>query len=406
MNPLSANLTGNQPPARPPVYTGQRAKPSSAPPTKARATRTATAPNRGHAPPAAGPLWRRRVPKRDLLFVTMQLAIMSRTGVDLATALDSLARQSRSQVLRDVLSQVHADVSGGAAVAEALGRHAHVFGETYVAGVAAGEASGKLPDVLGQLAQLQRSELRLQNSLRTLLGYPALLAAVCVLVLASLVLFVLPNFAGIFAESEVPLPLLTKALLGFANELRSRFWVWLPVLGGLIAGAVAVSRSPFGRRFWDRFFLRARLLQDVTRAILAGRAFRLLATMLDSGVPLVEALGLVKSSVGNSVVREALAAVEQDVLNGRGMASSLMAADVMPPTAAEMIGMAERTGSLAVVSRLIGDYFEEEGESRLRALVGLLEPAIVVVMGAVVAVVVLSVMLPMFDLVTVAKQAG
>ena len=95
--------------------------------------------------------------------------------------------------------------------------------------------------------------------MRTLLGYPVLLASVCLLVLASLVLFVLPNFAGIFADSEVPLPLLTTVLLGFANEVRSRFWLWLPLAGGLIAGAVVVSRSPVGRQFWDRLFLKARL---------------------------------------------------------------------------------------------------------------------------------------------------
>ncbi len=370
------------------------------------ASRAATQAARRYAPRATEPRRRGRVPKRDLLFVTMQLAIMSRTGVDMANALESVAKQSRNRPLQEALSQVHEHVSSGVAISEAFSRHPHVFNNTYVAIIAAGEASGKLPEVLNQLAQLERSELRLMGSIRTLLAYPILLATVCLLVLASLVMFVLPNFAGIFVEAEVPLPLLTQILLGFANELRSRFWLWLPLLAGLIAGAVAVSRSPAGRAFWDRFFLHARLVRDVTRAIVAGRAFRLLATMLDSGVPLVEALGLVQSAIGNSLVQKALANVQDDVLNGRGMAASLMAADVMPETAPGMIGMGEHTGSLALVSRLIGDYFEEEGESRLRALVALLEPAIVVGMGAVVALVVLSVMLPMFDLVTLAQQAG
>jgi len=405
MSSLSATPAGNQPAAGLP---GRAATPARPSPAVAKA-RTAGAPrvaSGSRARPAPAARWGRGVARRDLLFVTMQLAIMTRTGIDVATALDSLATQSRSPVLRDVLRQVHDDVFGGLSFAEALGRHPGVFSQTYTAVVAAGEASGKLPEVLSQLAQLQRGELRLHGSIRTLLGYPALLAAVCLLVLASLVLFVLPNFAEIFADSEVPLPLLTKVLLAVANELRARYWLWLPILGGSIAAAVAASRLPAGRQFWDRLFLEARLLRDVTRSIVAGRAFRLLATMLDSGVPLLEALGLVTSSVGNSVVRKALATVQNDVLNGRGMASSLMAANVMPPSAAEMIGMAERTGSLALVSRLIGEYYEEEGESRLRALVGLLEPAIVVVMGAVVALVVLSVMLPMFDLVTIAQQAS
>lgn len=346
------------------------------------------------------------VPKRDTLFVTLQLAIMLRTGIDIATAIESLSRQSQNKVLRDALRDVHANVSSGISVADAMNRHVNIFGETYVAIVAAGEASGKLPEVLGQLAQLQRGELRLQNSLRALLGYPILLACVCVVVLAALILFVLPNFAQIFADSEVPLPLLTQILLGVAHELRARFWLWLPLIGAAVAGAMSAVRSPSGREFADRFLLQTRLLREVTRATVAGRMFRLLATMLESGVPLLEALALVKGSVGNVAVRHALSAVQNDVLSGRGMSSSLLSANVLPPSAAEMIGMAEQSGSLASVSRLVGEFFEEEAESRLRALVGLLEPLIVVCMGAVVALVVMSVMFPMFDMVNLAKQAG
>jgi type II secretory pathway component PulF len=404
MKSLTVNSTGKPAPTRfpgPSRGLDQRAIALAAELPAVRPEATA-----GRASMAARRLRGSRVAPGDLLFVTMQLAIMVRAGVDLATALDSLARQSRSPALREVLLQVHADVSAGVAVAEALSRHTSVFGETYVASIAAGEASGNLAEVLSQLAQLQRSEVRLRNTMRALLGYPVLLATVCALVLAGLVLFVLPSFAEIFEDSETPLPLLTQLLLGFANECRSRFWLWLPVAGVALGGAVVAWRSHAGRQAWDRCLLRARPFRDVTRAILAGRTFRLLATMLDSGVPLVEALGLVTSSVGNRVVRAALTAVQDDVMNGRPMAASLSAADVMPATAAEMIGMAERTGSLAMVSRLVGDYYEEEGESRLRTLVGLLEPAIVLGMGAVVATVVLSVMLPMFDLVTIAQQGG
>jgi len=225
-------------------------------------------------------------------------------------------------------------------------------------------------------------------------------------VLAAMVLFVLPNFAEIFADSEVPLPILTQILLAVAEELRGRFWLWGLLAGGAAAAAVSYLRSEAGRRWRDRGLLRVRMLADVSRALLTGRAFRLLATLLDSGVTLVEGLQLVGNCSRNSLVRDTFEAVRRDVLNGRGMASSLLAAEAVPGEAAEMVAMAERTGSLALVARLIGEYFEEEGESRLRALVGMLEPAIVVAMGAVVALVVLSVMLPMFDLVTLAQQSN
>lgn len=370
------------------------------------------APRKGPSPavqpaaPAGRFSWRSRVGKRDLFLMTTQLAIMARAGLDLATALESAARQCRKPVLQDALRQVHTEVSGGVAVSEALRRHVHVFGDTYVASVAAGEASGRLPEVLDQLAQLQRSELRLQSTVRTLLGYPSLLSAVCLIVVSVLVLFVLPNFATIFDDFETPLPVITQILLSLAGEMRSRFWLWTPMAAAALAATVAWARSEHGRRCRDRFVVQFGPVRTVARALLIGRTFRLLATMLESGVPLVDSLRLVGSSVGNSLVRETFAAVQQDVLNGRGMAGSLLAADVVPDAAGEMIAMAERTGSLGTVSRLIGEYLEEEGEMRLRALAGMLEPAIVIVMGAVVALVVLSVMLPMFDLVTLAQNAG
>jgi type II secretory pathway component PulF len=329
---------------------------------------------------------------------------MARAGVDLGTALHSLAKQSRSPGLSEAFRQIHTDVSGGAPLSEALSRQSHVFGKTYIASVAAGEASGRLPDVLHQLAQLQRSELRLHSTVRTLLGYPVLLASVSSLVLAALVFFVLPQFAAIFEDFETPLPVMTQVLMAVANEFRGRFWLWGILGAAAVAGAVALFKSEAGRRCRDRFVINTRFVRDVTRALLIGRAFRLLGTMLDSGVPLVEGIGLVRSSVRNALVRDAFTAIEGDVLNGRGMASSLLATEVVPDTAAEMIATAERTGSLGLVANLVGEFFEEEGEARLRTLVAMLEPAIIIVMGVMVALVVLSVMLPMFDLATLAQQ--
>lgn len=388
----------NDAPRQPPTAAALAAAPRAEPVRSAARSRSAV--------PARQWRWGGGVPKRNLLFSTLQLAIMTRAGIDFASALDTVARQCRCRPLQDALRQVHADVSSGVPVSESLARQSHVFGEMYVASAAAGEASGRLPEVLDQLAQLQRSEMRLQTTIRTLLGYPALLATVCAGVLAAMVLFVLPNFAEIFADSEVPLPILTQILLAVAEELRGRFWLWGLLAGGAAAAAVSYLRSEAGRRWRDRGLLRVRMLADVTRALLTGRAFRLLATLLDSGVTLVEGLELVGNCSRNSLVRDTFEAVRRDVLNGRGMASSLLAAEAVPGEAAEMVAMAERTGSLALVARLIGEYFEEEGESRLRALVGMLEPAIVVAMGAVVALVVLSVMLPMFDLVTLAQQSN
>ncbi|MFO7906940.1 MAG: type II secretion system F family protein [Pirellulaceae bacterium] len=346
---------------------------------------------------------KRKVSKRDVLGATMELAIMARAGVDLGTALKALTKQARGARLREVFQEVHADVSEGIAISKALSRQADVFGETYVATVAAGEASGRLPEALDQLAELQRGAMRLRTTIRTLLGYPALLTLVSALVLAAMVFFVLPEFADIFADFDVSLPLPTQVLMAVANEFRDRFWLWGPLATAGPVAAVLFLRSQRGRRFTDRAMINVRLIRDVTRPILVGRTFRLLGTMLNSGVPVAEALPLVRTSVHNGPIREAFLQVEEGVLKGRGMAEGFRSAEVMPDTVGEMVATAERTGTLGSVAHLIGEYLEEDGESRLRTLVAMLEPGIIIVMGLLVAVLVLSVMLPMFDLATLAQ---
>lgn len=353
-----------------------------------------------HPTASVGLSWRRRIPRRDVFSFTMQLTIMTQAGVDLASALGSLARQSRSEQLREILQQIHADVCEGKLASDALGRHVDVFGSTYIASVAAGEASGRLPEVLEQLARLQQSDIRLRGTLRSVLGYPILLTSVSGLVLFGLLFFVLPQFGEIFDEFETPLPVITRILLGVVAELRGRFWLWCPLFVAGTMGLVALRKSDTGQRWWDQFTVNVKLMREVTRSLIIGRSFRLLGIMIDSGVPLLESLRLVRSSVRNSLFREVFEAVEEDVINGRGVANSLLRAEVVPDTAAEMMVTAERTGTLGKVTQLIGQHFEEEGESRLRGLVALLEPAIIVFMGVVVALVVLAVMLPMFDLAT------
>ena len=217
-------------------------------------------------------------------------------------------------------------------------------------------------------------------------------------------LFVLPQFARVFEQLDVPLPVVTQVLISVATELRSRFWLW----GGLalvgIPGIIAFLLSETGRRLIDNVLLRASLVRNVTRPLLVGRTFRLLGTMLESGVPLLEGLRLTRSSIGNSVLRDFFREVEHEVINGRGLGDSLLKCPYVPPAGAQMVATAERTGTLAAVTQLTGEFFEEEGETRLRDLATVLEPLIIIVMGAVVAFVVMAVMLPVFDFATITRQ--
>ena len=353
----------------------------------------------------SAPTRRGKIRKKEIANFTAQLAIMTRSGVDLATALESLVRQCHHPALVAVLEDVHALVVGGKPFSQAIREHEAVFGPTYVATIAAGEASGEMSNVLRQLSHLQRSELRMSRTLRSLIAYPVLLASVSSVVILALVLFVLPQFADIFEQYDTPLPVLTRILLGLATELRSHWWLWGSLGVLLVAGLMSLRFSQVGRHQWDRFLVHCVIIRDVTRILLVGRICRLLGLMIESGVPLVESLRLVRSATGNSLYAQLFAELEHEVVNGRGMATALQQAKIVPHSASEMICTAERTGNLGEVTRLIGEHFEEEGEVKMQEIVGTLEPLITVGMGVIVAVVVMSVMLPMFDLATFADHA-
>jgi type II secretory pathway component PulF len=269
--------------------------------------------------------------------------------------------------------------------------------------VAAGEAAGKLPEVLSRLAQFQRTEIRIRGTVRTLLAYPVLLASVSSLVVIGLVTFVLPRFVEIFSQFEVPLPIVTQAVVALSDVLRTHVVIWLPLVVAAFVGLIVSRRVDAGRKHWDAAMLNAPVLRDITRAFYIGRTFRLLGLMIESGVPLLEGLRLTRNSVRNMLYRRLFDELEESILNGRGLANSMINAGFVPPVAAEMVLTAERTGTLGMVTELMGEHYEEEGESKLRELATIMEPLIIVFMGIIVATIVMAVMLPMFDIATMAK---
>jgi type II secretory pathway component PulF len=347
---------------------------------------------------------RRSIRKQDLAEVTSQLAIMTRSGVDVASALASLANQCQRPALAEVLHEVHESVLAGNSLSNALRNHGQVFDPCFIATVAAGEASGRMSEVLRQLSQVQRSELRSRRTMRALLTYPILLLSVSGVVITCLVLFVLPRFSEIFSQYELTLPLVTQMLLGLASEVRSRWWLWATLILLASGGVVAWRRTAGGRRWIDAFWLQMPVIKGVYRAQLVGRMCRMFGLMLQSGVPLLDVLRLSKQGVANVHYRELIEDMQEAVINGRNLASALHDSEIVPESAREMLITAEATGNLGEVTMLLGEYYEEDAEARMRQVIGLLEPVITIGMGLVVAIVVLAVMLPVFDLSTIAQR--
>jgi len=345
---------------------------------------------------------RRSIRRQDIAEITSQLAIMTRSGIDVASALGSLASQCNRPALAQVLEEINEAVLAGNTLSDALRQHTDVFEASYIATVAAGEASGKMSEVLAQLAQMQRAAIRSQRTIRALMTYPILLMAVSSAVLIALVMFVLPRFADIFDQYDVPLPTITQLLIALANELWNHWWLWGPLAVGSVTGLLVWRKTEQGRRALDALWIKAPVIRNVYRSQLVGRLCRLMGLMLQSGVPLVETLRLTRQAIENLLYKDLLTDLEEAVVNGRSLESALPDTDVLPQSAREMIITAEGTGKIGEVTQLLGDYYEEEAEADMRQLIGLLEPIITVGMGIIIAGVVLAVMLPVFDLSTLA----
>ena len=344
------------------------------------------------------------VRQQDIAEFTSQLAIMSRSGIDVATALGSLSSQCQRPALAKVLSEVHESVLAGSTLSEAMRQQTHVFDPSFVATVAAGEASGEMAHVLRQLSGIQQSEMRSRRAMKSMMTYPILLITVSSSVIVALMLFVLPQFAKIFAQYEMSLPVVTQMLISTAAELRGRWWLWVPLFFTTVMGLWTWHKTSHGRRTLDAVWMHTPIIQNVCRNLYVGRTCQMLGLMLNSGVPLLNSLRLTREAISNGLYKKLLAESEEAVLNGRSLGSSWQHTEIIPQSAREMMITAETTGNLGEVSELLGEYYDEEAQARMRQLVGLLEPIITVGMGFIVAVVVLAVMLPVFDLSTLAQK--
>jgi type II secretory pathway component PulF len=285
-------------------------------------------------------------------------------------------------------------------LSQAMQENQSLFGGVMVASIAAGEASGRLPEVLGRLSAIIRDEMRLVSSIRGAISYPLVLLCVTGLVLSAMIFFVLPQFGTIYASSRAPTPALTQLLLDAATLARGYWYLMLSAVGLIGVALWRFFKSDSGRRQVDQAVFRLPFTNRICSSLMAGRMFRLQGVMLNSGVPMLDVLQLTKYSVGNRCYRDLIDQIEESVVSGRGMSPVLSQSSIVPSGAADMIVTAEANGQLGSVLQTVGEFYESEGEQYLRDAVKIAEPAIIVVVGLIVGSIVLAVMLPMLDLST------
>ena len=344
-----------------------------------------------------------RVKTSDLIIALSQLSIMCQSGDDLAEALKTVANQCPVPRLQRVLLATYQDVSQGLKFSAALSKHPSIFNESMVAALAAGEQAGRIVDVLERTTRMMRKDQNLRSSMVGMLMYPAVLCGITSVVICSMLFFVLPQFATIFRDMDRPVPPLTSILLSIGTGLRENWIAIVLVAGTAVCIGFSFRKHPRVQGIFDSMLLNTMIIKDSIRALITGRLFRLLGTMLENGVPLLDSIRLCRKATRNSLFQNMFEKAEHEILQGEGMSQTLVDASFLPAGAAHMISTGERTGKLPAVLQSVGEYFEDEGERRLRTLVKMLEPAIIIGLGGVVAVVVLSIILPLLDVTTASR---
>lgn len=344
-----------------------------------------------------------RASRSDLALFTRRLADLASAGLPLDRVLQVMAEQTESQPLADAAESALKDVREGLSVSQALAKHPKLFSTIYTQTLHAGEMSGQLPDSAERLADLLENEVARRSLVVSALVYPAVLAATAVFVVVFLLTFVVPRLAVVFEGLGSDLPAPTKILLSTTHFITSNAMVIIGLLIGLFIAYRAYIATPAGRFARDKSLMNMPLFGPIVKRAVVSRYSRVLGTLVNGGVPILEAIRLAGLASGNLVFQNTSDDVENEVREGRAIATAMKDTGAFPPVLTHMVAIGEETGDLPKMLTRVSDTLDFEVEHSLRRLTSAMEPTIVLVMGAFVAFVVLAVLLPIFEAQTLVK---
>lgn len=340
---------------------------------------------------------------KDIVIFTRQFSTMINAGLPLVQALDILARQSENKALQNVVRQVVFDVESGNTVADAMRKHPKAFSDLYTNMVAAGEAGGILDTILNRLAIFMEKNDALVRKVKGAMIYPTVILCVAALCIVVLLVKVIPTFAGMFASSDMELPLPTRVVISLSDGLMTYWWM---IIGGLIGLGFVVKNyygTPGGQLVIDRLLLRVPILGDVLRKSSVSRFTRTLGTLISSGVSILDGLEITAKTSGNRVVQDAILESRSSIASGDTISGPLQKSDVFPPMVISMIAVGEQTGGLDEMLTKIADFYDDEVDAAVSGLLALLEPIMIVFLGVVVGGMIVAMYLPIFDMVNAVK---
>src|SRR3972149_8586845 len=340
----------------------------------------------------------KRVGVKNLLTFTQELSTLISAGLPLDRSLSILGSLTENERLGETVKDVLKRIEGGNSLAEALGNHPRIFSKLYVNMVKAGETGGFLEAILSRLAQYLQSTKEIRDYLISVMIYPLILTIVSGISITILVTFVIPRFARIFSDMGQAIPLPTQIVLSFSQLVRDYWWAGLGALALLYLGLKAYTQDEERKWKWDRYKLRWPALGDIIKKVEVARFARTLGTLLESGVSILPALTLVKEISQNQAITRSIAHVHDRLREGKGISKSLEETGVFPPLAVHMIGVGEETGKLDEMLVKVATTYEENVQTTVKRFVSLLEPLIIVVLGAVVFFIVISILLAILSI--------
>jgi len=327
-----------------------------------------------------------------------KLAALVGAGVPIVRSLDLMARQQKLPLFKRAITRVAQDVNQGASLGAAMRRWPQVFDQLTVAMIEAGEAGGVLEEVLKRLAKLLEDNAKLRNQIRGALGYPLTVLAIAILVFLGMTIFLIPTFAGIFKELGAELPPFTQFMVDLSGLLRSSFSV---VLAGLLLllvwGVRQLYATRAGRRRIDALMLKVPLFGDLIQKTATAQFCRTFSSLSRAGVPILMALDIVRDTVGNSILADAVEASKHEVQEGGMLSTALGRRQVFPDMAMSMLAIGEETGQLDGMLSKVADFYEDEISATVKALTAMLEPMMIVLVGGIVGSILMAMYLPMFS---------
>ena len=341
---------------------------------------------------------KKKVPRKDVMNFTRQLAVFIRSGIPIMEALEVIVEETQGKLLKGILLKMIEDLRAGDTFAAAASGHPEAFPAFYVGILESAELTGNLDGVLNQLADYIERDTKARGRISAALVYPGVVSVMSVVTVVVLGVFVLPRFVVFFNSLHAKLPLPTRMLLG-ASAFFSHWWyIILALIVALVAGFITMRRTPGGRGVLDRILLRLPVVGDLTQTAILERICRVLSSMLRAGVDLPRSMTITADSANNSVYREALYGIRDEMMEGQGLAGPIARTGLFPGAARQMFRVGEETGSLDQQLEVAAAYYNRELETKLDTATSLFEPAVIIVMGIVVGFVAVALISAMYGI--------